>query len=70
VTRDSPDPWNAQTDPSWYECEGVIKALEDAWRRSEAPAVADYLPTSGPGRRFYGLWLPESGMTSDTESRG
>ncbi len=38
------------TGPTWSLCEGLIKAFEDAWRRGQAPAIADYLRADGPER--------------------
>src|SRR5947208_3176182 len=37
--------------PSWSVCEGLIKAFEEAWRRGQTPAVADYLRADGPERQ-------------------
>jgi predicted ATPase len=37
--------------PAWSDCEALIKAFEQAWRRNEAPGIADYLRADGPARR-------------------
>src|SRR5207249_2171225 len=33
--------------PSWLRCEKLIKAFEEAWRREQAPRIADYLHAEG-----------------------
>src|SRR5262249_31955103 len=37
--------------PGWARCEALLKAFEQAWRRGEAPALADYLLADGAERR-------------------
>jgi predicted ATPase/predicted Ser/Thr protein kinase len=36
---------------SWSPCEALVKAFEDAWRRGDAPALADFVRADGPERQ-------------------
>jgi predicted ATPase len=37
--------------PVWSDCEGLIKAFEEAWRRGETPCIQSYLHADGPERQ-------------------
>src|SRR5262249_39875527 len=46
-----PDSALLLSSPVWSQCEGLIKAFEEAWRRGETPGIEAYLRVDGPEKR-------------------